>query len=91
LVPFSLAEFHIPPARLSIAGNPKGKHAGALSFGYLFFEQASKEKSLAHEGRKTQLNSSKRIKKKQTNPCNSKNPMVSSPTRVCYSKDDHAD
>jgi len=27
------------------AGNPKGKHAGALSFGYLFFRQAKKSHS----------------------------------------------
>jgi len=34
---------------LSIAGNPKGKHAGGLSFGT--FALAIKEKILAHEGR----------------------------------------
>jgi len=41
----SASEFHIPPVRLSIPGNPKGKHAGALSFGYFFFEQAKKSNS----------------------------------------------
>jgi len=40
---------------LSIAGNPKGKHAGGLSFGT--FSLAIKEKILAHEGRKTMINS----------------------------------
>jgi len=39
----SASEFHIPPARLSIAGNPKGKHAGALSFGYFALRKCIKE------------------------------------------------
>jgi len=38
-------EFHSPPARLSIAGNPKGKHAGALSFGYFSLSKQSKSNS----------------------------------------------
>jgi len=40
-----VARVHTPPAYPSIAGNPKGKHAGALSFGYFFFEQAKKSNS----------------------------------------------
>jgi len=56
------SEFHIPPTRLSIAGNPKGKHAGGLSF--CTFSLAIKEKVLAHKGRKTRIKSRNRIKKK---------------------------
>jgi len=41
----SNSEFHSPPARLSIAGNPKGKHAGALSFGYFSLSKQSKSNS----------------------------------------------
>ena len=40
------SEFHIPPARLSIAGNPKGKHAGALVILLVCcFEQAKQSHS----------------------------------------------
>ncbi|GMR06207.1 MAG: hypothetical protein BMS9Abin25_0791 [Gammaproteobacteria bacterium] len=49
-----VARVHTPPAYPSITGNPKGKHAGGLSFGT--FSLAIKEKILAHEGRKTWLN-----------------------------------
>ena len=60
----SASEFHVPPARLSIAGNPKGKHAGGLSFAT--FSLAIKEKILAQEGRKTQINSGTRTKNTPT-------------------------
>jgi hypothetical protein len=39
------SEFHTPPAYLSIAGNPKGKHAGAFSFGYFSLGKQSKSHS----------------------------------------------
>ncbi|MEA1890301.1 MAG: hypothetical protein U9N50_11040 [Pseudomonadota bacterium] len=58
---FERSEFRAPPAHPSIAGNPKGKHAGGLSFGT--FSLAIKEKILAHEGRKHQINSRNQIKK----------------------------
>jgi len=56
------SEFHTPPAHPSIAGNPKGKHAGAFSFGYFFFEQAKKSNS-PMKGEK--LISIQEIKKKE--------------------------
>ncbi len=41
----SVSEFHIPPARLSIAGNPQGKHVGCRFFGLPFFRQVKKGNS----------------------------------------------
>jgi len=40
-----VARVHTPPAHPSIAGNPKGKHAGAFSFGYFSLSKQSKSHS----------------------------------------------
>jgi len=40
-----VARVHTPPAYPSIAGNPKGKYAGALSFGYFSLGKQSKSNS----------------------------------------------
>ncbi|GMT40774.1 MAG: hypothetical protein IEMM0001_1509 [bacterium] len=63
----SASEFHIPPARLSIAGNPKGKHAGALSFGYFSLSKQSKSNSPI-KGEKHESIQEKQVKKKPLKP-----------------------
>jgi len=45
------SEFHIPPARLSIAGNPKGKHVGRFFFGSVSFVR-TKEMNSPMKGEK---------------------------------------
>jgi len=49
----SASEFHIPPAQLSIAGNPKGKHAGGFSLVPLIYNPKDKSDWSRFEQSKT--------------------------------------